>query len=49
MSGLPRLHIQPYDPEVDHAWHEFKVTDEAATDERDILEFLEGVVKAYEI
>ncbi|WP_111672711.1 hypothetical protein [Algoriphagus litoralis] len=50
--GLPRLHSQPYNPEVDHEWHEFEefeLTDEAATDGRDIGEFLEGVVKGYEL
>jgi hypothetical protein len=50
--GLPRLHTQPYDPEVDHEWHEFEEFEEtadAATDERGVLEFLEGVMKGYEI
>jgi hypothetical protein len=45
---LRRLHSQPYNPEVDHEWHEFEdfeETAEAATDERGVLEFLEGVVK----
>ncbi|OOG73804.1 hypothetical protein [Algoriphagus sp. A40] len=50
--GLPRLHARPYDPEADHEWHEFEEfenTDEAATDRREIVEFLEGVVKGYVI
>jgi hypothetical protein len=46
--GQPRLHVRPYDPAVDHAWKEFKLTDEADTDEREIGEFLEGLVKGYE-
>lgn len=50
--GLPRLHTQPYNPEVDHEWHEFEefeLTDDQVTDGRDIGEFLEGVVKGYEV
>ncbi|HSF53529.1 MAG TPA: hypothetical protein VLA71_07250 [Algoriphagus sp.] len=46
--GLPRHHARPYDPEVDHEWHEFEefeLTAEPAQDEREIVEFLEGVVK----
>ena len=49
--GLPRLHTRPYDPEVDHEWHEFEefeLTDDPATDGREIGEFLEGVVKKLE-
>ena len=33
--GLSRLHTRPYDPEVDHAWHEFEdfeETDDPVTD-----------------
>lgn len=50
--GIPRLHSQPFNPKVDHAWHEFEefeFADEAATDSRDIGEFLEEVVKGYEV
>jgi hypothetical protein len=46
--GIARLHSQPYNPEVDHDWHEFEefeFTDDAATDGREIGEFLEGVCK----
>lgn len=49
--GLPRLHASAYNPAVDHEWHEFEgfqETDEFVTDEREIGEFLEGVVKEYE-
>ena len=40
--GLPRLHSQPYNPEVDHEWHEFdefEYTDKAETNVREIGEF----------
>jgi hypothetical protein len=50
--GLPPLHARPYDPEVDHEWHEFEefeLTDEVETEEREIGEFLEGLVKGYEV
>lgn len=50
--GLPRLHASPYDPAVDHEWHEFEEfeeTNDLATDEREIGEFLEGVEKGYEV
>ncbi|SFU01728.1 hypothetical protein SAMN04489724_3324 [Algoriphagus locisalis] len=50
--GLPGLHAAPYNPAVDHEWHEFEdfeETDESVTDEREIGEFLEGVVKGYEL
>ncbi|MBN7813081.1 hypothetical protein J0A68_19155 [Algoriphagus sp. H41] len=46
--GLARLHASSYNPEVDHEWHEFEEfenTDDPATDGRDVMEFLEGVVK----
>ena len=49
---LPRLHADPYNPAVDHAWHEFEEfeeTDESITDEREIGEFLRGVEKGYEV
>ena len=42
-----RLHARPYDPEVDHEWHEFEEfenTDDPAPDGREIGKFLEGVV-----
>lgn len=41
--GLPRLHASPYNPTVDHEWHEFEgfeETEEEVTDEREIGEFL---------
>ena len=41
--GLPQLHTQPYDPAVDHEWHEFEEfenTDDPATDGLEIGEFL---------
>jgi hypothetical protein len=50
--GLSRLHTRPYDPDVDHAWHEFEEfenTDDPATDKREIGEFLQEVVTGYEI
>lgn len=50
--GIPRLHSQPYNPEVDHEWHEFEefeFTNEAVTDSREIGEFLEVLVKGYEV
>lgn len=50
--GLPRLHAAPYNPAVDHEWHEFEdfeETEESFTDEREIGEFLEWVVKGYEV
>lgn len=50
--GLPRLHASPYNPAVDHEWHEFEGFEETidpVTNERDILVFLEGVEKGYEV
>ena len=50
--GLPRLHASPYNPEVDHEWHEFEEfeeTEEDITDGREIREFLDSVVKSYEL
>jgi len=50
--GLQRLHHHPYDPEIDHEWHEFdgfELTDEEVTDKRDVIEFLERIKKGYEI
>lgn len=49
--GLPRLHFHPYDPEIDHEWHEFEsfeFTDDQATDGREIGGFLEVIVKGYD-
>lgn len=49
--GLPRLHASPYNPAVDHEWHEFEGfegTEESFTDGREIGEFLEGVEGTYE-
>ncbi len=49
---LPRLHHHPYDPEIDHEWHEFEEfewTDEDVSDKREVKEFLEGIEKGYEI
>lgn len=45
---LPRLHFHPYDPELDHQYHEFEcfeLTNEVPTDDRDILEFLQNIQK----
>ncbi|WP_192350378.1 hypothetical protein [Algoriphagus sp. Y33] len=42
--GLPRLHASPYNPAVDHEWHEFEefeLTDESAGDLGDVVGFLE--------
>ncbi|UZD22290.1 hypothetical protein PBT90_02370 [Algoriphagus halophytocola] len=50
--GLSRLHASPYNPAVDHEWHEFEEfeeTNEEATDNREIGEFLKGLVKGYEV
>lgn len=50
--GLPSLHFHPYDPEIDHEWHEFEsfeLTDDQATDGREIQNFLELIKKGYEI
>ncbi|MEB2777453.1 hypothetical protein SYJ56_19215 [Algoriphagus sp. D3-2-R+10] len=50
--GLPRLHADPYNPAVDHEWHEFEefeLTADSVTDERDVVGFLRGVEKGYSI
>lgn len=50
--GLPRLQYHPYDPEIDHDYHEFERfewTEEEVTDKRDLKEFLEVIEKGYEI
>ena len=50
--GLPRLHASPYNPTVDHEWHEFEdfeETHEEVTDGREIGEFMEGVEKGESI
>ena len=49
---LPRLQYHPYDPEIDHDYHEFERfewTEEEVTDKRDLKEFLEVIEKGYEI
>lgn len=48
--NLQALHFHPYDPELDHQYHEFEsweVTYEAPTDVREILEFLESIEKGF--
>lgn len=50
--SLPRLQANPYNPLIDHEWHEFEgfeETEEEVTDEREIGEFLDCVVKSYEL
>ncbi|WP_297337948.1 NUMOD1 domain-containing DNA-binding protein [Algoriphagus sp.] len=50
--GLARLQKYAYDPEIDHEWHEFEDfewTEEDATDEREISEFLNEIKKGYEV
>lgn len=47
---LPRLHFHPYDPELDHQYHEFEnweETFEHATDSRDVKVFLEEIEKGF--
>lgn len=47
---LPRLHFHPYDPELDHEYHEFEnweETFEQATDPRDVKEFLKEIEKGF--
>lgn len=49
--GFPHLHFHPYDPEIDHEWNEFEsfeFTDNQPTDEREIGEFLDVIVKGYD-
>lgn len=44
--GLQKLHHHPYDPEVDHEYHEFESfewTEEKVTDDRSIDEFLNKI------
>jgi hypothetical protein len=46
--NIPRLQFHPYDPEFDHEYHEFEeweVTEEATTDDRDVLTFLQNIEK----
>ena len=46
--NLPRLQFHPYDPEFDHEYHEFEeweITEEAPTDDRDVLTFLQNIEK----
>lgn len=50
--GIAKLHKVPYEPEIDHEWHEFESfewTDEDVTDDRDLLSFLDKIQKGYEI
>lgn len=50
--GLARLQKHAYDPEIDHEWHEFEDfewTEEDATDDREISEFLNEIKKGYEV
>ncbi|MBD8489194.1 hypothetical protein IFO69_10595 [Echinicola sp. CAU 1574] len=45
---VPSLRKDPYDPEIDHGWHEFeefKWTKEEVTDNRLISDFLNGIKK----
>jgi hypothetical protein len=50
--GITRLHTDPYNPAVDHEWHEFEDFEETtcqASDKRDILQFVKTIKKGYEI
>jgi hypothetical protein len=50
--NLPRLQKYPYEPEIDHEWHEFESfewTDEDVTDNREISRFLNEIQKGYEL
>lgn len=50
--GLHALQHYKYDPEIDHEWHEFEnfeATENKATDDRDISDFLNEIQKGYEI
>lgn len=50
--SIPRLQYHPYDPEIDHDYHEFESfewTEEEVTDGRNVEEFLAEVKKGYEI
>lgn len=50
--GLPALQHYKYDPEIDHEWHEFEnfeETEDKATDDRDVLDFLKEIEKGYEV
>ena len=43
---LPSLHLHPYDPELDHEYHEFEnweLTDDAPTDKREALLFVKEI------
>lgn len=49
---LPRLQYHPYDPEIDHDYHEFESfewTEENVTDGRKVEEFLEEIEMGYDI
>lgn len=50
--GLPRLQYHPFDPEIDHEWHEFETfewTVEDVNDGRKVEEFLENIEIGYNI
>jgi hypothetical protein len=49
---LPSLHYFRYDPEIDHDYQEvegFERTEALASDARDLLTFLQKIVKGYEV
>lgn len=49
--NIPRLKFDRFDPKLDHEWHEFEMvdyTEESATMEQDIKEFLESVINSTE-
>jgi hypothetical protein len=51
-QGCITSHFHPYNPEIDHEWHEFESFEEtsnAPSDNRDISEFLKKIEKGYEI
>jgi len=44
--GVMKLYKYPYDPELDHSWHEFEnieITKEPPTSKTDILHFLNAL------
>jgi hypothetical protein len=53
-AGVPDLHVEIYDENLDHGWHEFysfQLTDEAPTDsqKRDIETFIRSLQHASQI
>ena len=53
-AGVPDLHVETYDENLDHGWHElysFQSTDEAPNDpqERNVEEFIESLQRASQI